>query len=175
MEHPDHVRLIEKGIPGAGVWADLGSGRGAFTLALAELIGNEGEIHSVDMDRSALDEQGRRMSAMFPGFQVRYLQANFTKTLQLPSLDGILMANSLHFVRHKVETLAHLLGFLKPGGRFILVEYNTDRGNPWVPHPLSYPAWEKLAENAGLERTRKIGSYPSRFLGEIYGALSFKN
>ncbi len=51
MIHEDHVNLLRKGIlePG-GVWADLGSGAGAFTLALADLIGSTGEIYSVDKD-----------------------------------------------------------------------------------------------------------------------------
>ena len=40
MNHDDHVALLRGGIdqPG-GVWADVGSGTGAFTLALADLIG----------------------------------------------------------------------------------------------------------------------------------------
>ncbi|TMD25838.1 MAG: class I SAM-dependent methyltransferase, partial [Chloroflexi bacterium] len=52
MNHEDHVRLLRKGIvePG-GVWADFGSGAGAFTLALADLLGTEGSIYSVDKDR----------------------------------------------------------------------------------------------------------------------------
>ncbi len=46
MNHDDHVALLRGGIaqPG-GVWADFGSGTGAFTLALAELIGPTGVIH----------------------------------------------------------------------------------------------------------------------------------
>jgi hypothetical protein len=62
--------------------------------------------------------------------------------------------------------------YLKPGGRFVLVEYNADRGNMWVPHPLSYPTWESLARRAGFASTRMIGRVPSRFLGEIYAAES---
>ena len=45
-------------------------------------------------------------------------------------------------------------GYLKPGGRFILVEYNVDSGNTWVPYPLSYPTWEKLAVEVGFRATR---------------------
>ena len=40
MIHSDHVRLLRDGVPQAGgVWADIGSGGGAFTLALADLLG----------------------------------------------------------------------------------------------------------------------------------------
>ncbi len=66
-------------------------------------------------------------------------------------------------------------GYLKPGGRLVLVEYNADRGNPWVPFPLAYPTWEALAARAGFVQTRLLATQPSRFLREIYSALSMKS
>jgi len=62
---------------------------------------------------------------------------------------------------------------LRPGGRLIVVEYNADRGNPWVPHPFSYPRWETMAADAGFERTRLLGTVPSRYLGSMYSAITF--
>src|SRR5437868_12954946 len=100
MTHEDHVALLRGGIPGTGgVWADLGSGTGAFTLALADLIGPESEIYSVDTDRRALGEQERVIRARFPATTVRYMTADFTRQLDLPPLTGIVMANSLHYQR----------------------------------------------------------------------------
>lgn len=179
MDHTDHVDLIRAGVPGpGGVWADFGSGEGAFTLALAELLGPQAEIYSVDRDRRALQKQADWMKARFPGRPpqaTHYLQADFTSPIELPPLDGLVMANSLHFHKRKEPVVELLMGYLRPGGRFILVEYNADRGNLWVPHPLSYPTWESLAARCGLVQTRKLAAVPSRFLGEIYSALSFRS
>lgn len=174
MDHQDHVTLLRKGVsePG-GVWADLGSGWGAFTLALAELIGPEGEIFSVDKDRRALRQQEQAMGRRFPQVAVHYLQADLTRPLALPPLDGLVMANALHFMRHKEPLVRQLKGYLRPGGRFLLVEYNTDRGNPWVPHPLSYHTWTDLARQAGFQHTEQLATVPSRFLGQIYSAASW--
>ena len=61
---------------------------------------------------------------------------------------------------------------LRPGGTFIVVEYDADRGNPWVPHPFGVASWERLAADAGLVDTVEIGRVPSRFLGAIYAAVS---
>ena len=65
-----------------------------------------------------------------------------------------------------------LASYLRPGGAFIVVEYDADRGNPWVPHPFSVASWRRLAAEAGLVDTRAIGRVPSRFLGAIYSAVS---
>ena len=173
MNHADHVALIRDGVlrPG-GVWADLGSGTGAFTLALAELIGPAGEIYSVDTDRNALREQERAMRAQFAAMAVHYLAADFTRPLNLPPLDGLVMANSLHFLRDKEAAVRLIRSYLKPGGRLIVVEYNVERGNFAVPYPLSFSAWEALAHRSGFVETRLLMTRPSRFLGEIFSAVS---
>lgn len=173
MQHQDHVQLIRGGIAEVGkVWADFGSGAGAFTLALADLLGPGARIYSVDKDRRSLREQAEAMRARFPGVSVEYLEADFTRKLSLPPLDGVLMANALHFVRAKGPMLELVRSYLRPGGRLLLVEYNADRGNMWVPYPLAYPTWEALSQRHGFVQTRLLATTPSRFLREIYAALS---
>ena len=173
MDHRDHVFLLSEGVV-PGVWADIGSGRGAFTLALADLLGPGGQIHSVDRDARALQVQRDALSSRFPGAAVQFHPTDFTRPLDLPVLDGLVMANSLHFIEdgRKEAVVRQLKRILRPGGRFILVEYNVDRGNMWVPHPLSYPAWEKLAQRCGFSDTRLLATAPSSFLHEFYAALS---
>jgi precorrin-6B methylase 2 len=68
LKHADLVALIEDGVlpihgevarsagraaPG-GRWADLGAGEGAFTLALADLLGPGAHITAIDKDERAL-------------------------------------------------------------------------------------------------------------------------
>ena len=181
MNHRDHVNLLRGAVPlppervaTGGVWAELGSGSGAFTLALAELLGPQGSIYSVDKDAGALREQGRAMRAQFPYVHLEILVADFTRPLDLPPLDGILMANSLHFIIHrqKPAVLARLKDYLRLGGSLVLVEYNVDAGNPWVPYPMSYKTWESMAAQAGFSTTRLVATRPSSFLREFYCAES---
>src|SRR5207249_247432 len=96
VDHTDHVRLLRDGVTRGGTWADLGAGAGAFTLALAELVGPGGEVIAVDRDGGALRELERAVRR--DGATVRTLSADFTKPLDLETLDGVVMANSLHFV-----------------------------------------------------------------------------
>ncbi len=174
MNHRDHVNLVRDGVPGpGGTWADLGSGAGAFTLALAELIGPLGQIYSIDQDRRAMEVQAEALRDQFPAVKVHYRIADFRQPLDLPLLDGIVMANSLHFVATKEPVLKLVKSYLRPGGRLIVVEYNIDSGNAWVPYPFSYPVWTALAQRAGFEHTRLLATRPSHFLGEIYSAVSW--
>lgn len=175
MDHDDHVRLIREGVEGAGpVWADLGSGTGAFTLALADVLGPSGVIHSVDRDAGALRKQSDVLHDRFHGTTLHQHVGDFTEPLDLPALDGIVMANSVHFVHHKAPVLELLRGALRPGGHLVLVEYDTDHGNAWVPYPLSSRTWRELASSVGFEGTRELERVPSRFLGAIYSALSHR-
>lgn len=164
MRQDELVDLIEDGVAErGGRWADLGAGEGAFTDALASLLGPTAHITAVDRDARAVRTLADR-------FEVRV--ADFTRPLDLHDLDGVVMANSLHFVRDKRPVLEAVRRMLKPGGRLIVVEYGTDRGNPWVPHPFSYEQWEEMARGSGFKNTRLLKTIPSRWLGSMYSAVS---
>jgi SAM-dependent methyltransferase len=104
MNHTDHVNLLRPAdLPAGGAWADLGSGTGAFTLALRELVGEDATIHAVDRDRGSLDELGRAYARRFGAADALHLvQQDISDALSLPPLDGVLMANSLHFFKDKL-------------------------------------------------------------------------
>ena len=176
MNHNDHVNLLRPAdlTPGAS-WADLGAGSGAFTLALRELLGLSAEVYAIDRDRGRLAALERAYRARFgTSDHLHIISADFTHLLEVPALDGILMANSLHFFKDKEKILRHVGSFLKPNGALLLVEYNVDRGNPWVPYPLSLGAFQDLAPHAGFSEPRLLAKHPSSFLREFYSALAVK-
>ena len=173
MNHTDLVALLEDAVTAqGGRWSDLGSGEGAFTLALADLLGPGARITAVDRDAGALRTLAASMGMRFPQTDIETLLADFTRPLRMSGLDGIVMANSLHFVRDKAPVLRSVRDMLRPGGTLVIVEYGTDRGNPWVPHPLSYASWEGMAAQAGFEATRLLRTIPSRHLGSMYSAAT---
>ncbi len=174
MNHRDHVNLLRSAISpsAAGAWADFGSGTGAFTLALRDLMGPDAEIFSVERDESRLDQQQRNFLVRFPESNVQFLQADFTEPLDLPRLEGIVVANAIHFYRDKERLLRQFREYLKPDGRLVVVEYNADRGNPWVPHPISFETLRQLTPKAGYTEAQLVATVPSSFLREIYSALA---
>jgi ubiquinone/menaquinone biosynthesis C-methylase UbiE len=174
VDHADHVGLIRDGVAGTGGrWLELGAGRGAFTLALADLIGPAGDIVAVDRDRGDLAALAATMSRRFPETHLATVVADFSRTLPVePGFDGVLAANALHFVRDPGAVLHGVWPLLRPGARIVVVEYDSDSGNPWVPFPFSFTSWRAIAASAGLVDTRLVGRVPSRFLGAMYAAAS---
>lgn len=174
MDHTDHMNLLRGGIAErGGTWADLGAGSGAFTLALAELLGPGATIHAVDRDGGALRRNARALEGRFPETTARYVDSDFTGPLALASLDGIVMANSLHFQVDCEAVVRQVRGHLRPGGRLLVVEYNIERANGAVPYPVPYARFEDLSRAAGFEHTKLLARRPSRFLREIYSAVSW--
>jgi ubiquinone/menaquinone biosynthesis C-methylase UbiE len=175
MDHEDHVRLIRDGVEGAGRrWLELGAGRGAFTLALAELLGPGAEIVAVDRDAADLRRLAEAMADRFPATRLVTVTGDFRERLAVGggAFDGLLAANSLHFVRDPAAVINAARPVLRSGARMVVVEYDSDGGNPWVPHPFSFGTWAAIAARAGLANTRLVGRVPSRFLGAIYAAAS---
>ncbi len=173
MDHDDHVNLLRDGIETeGGMWADFGAGRGAFTLALRELAGPDAEIIAIDLDAAALRTNEAAMQSMFPGAKVQYEVADFTGALSLPPLDGIVIANALHFQRDQRSVVQQLRQYLRDGGRVLVVEYNTKQPSAPVPYPVPFPRWQTLAQELGYRETRMLAKRPSRFLNEIYSAVS---
>ena len=174
MDHADHVGLIRDGVARTGRrWLELGAGRGAFTLALADLLGRAADIVAIDRDRGDLAALAATMSRRFPETDLTTVVADFTQELPVvPGFDGLLAANSLHFVRDPGAVIEGVRPLLRPGARIVVVEYDSDSGNPWVPFPFSYASWQAIAATAGLLDTRLVRRVPSRFLGAIYAAAS---
>jgi ubiquinone/menaquinone biosynthesis C-methylase UbiE len=174
MDRAEMVALIRGGVdaPG-GIWADLGAGTGNFTWALRELLGPHGTIYAVDRDGKAIVRQRAALAQAAPGATIHPIQADFTRPIELPPLDGVLMANALHFVREQAAALAHIAGYLRPGGRLLLVEYDLDAPVPWVPFPLSPERFRTLARQVGFAEPRLAGTRRSPSTGtSMYAAVA---
>lgn len=172
MEHAEMVALIQPGVESSsGIWADLGAGTGNFTRALAALLDPQATIYAVDRSTSAL----ARLQEVPTTTTIVPLAGDFTRPLQLPVLDGILMANSLHFIVDQTTMLASLVRYLRPDGRLLLVEYDLRTRVAWVPHPVPFERFRDLASAAGLAEAVRIGRRRSPSSGvEMYAAVALR-
>lgn len=84
--------------------------------------------------------------------------------LPLQHLDGILMANALHFVKHKNVFIQKLRFYIKGKASLLVVEYDTAQANAWVPYPLTIEGWQQLFRECGFSNCREINRHAS-----VYG------
>jgi len=151
-------------------WADLGCGSGLFTHALATLLPKNSVIHAIDKNIRSFE------SFAVEGITVQKKQLDFvTADIDLKDLDGILMANSLHYVKHKSSFINKLSAALKATGNIIIVEYDTDKSNPWVPYPANFTTLQQLFKDQGFKQIIKLKEHPSVFgRANIYSAIITK-
>jgi trans-aconitate methyltransferase len=176
MTLSDAVALIDtsllKSSPAAAAlppqtWADLGCGSGLFSQALSQFLPAGSTIYGIDLHPTL---QPQAAPVHFIPRQLNFVTAG----LGLENLDGILMANSLHYVAHQPAFIRRIQSYLTSQHTLLIVEYDTDRPTPtWVPYPLSMNSLRSLLQNAGYTSVEKIGQRPSAFgRSYLYSALA---
>ncbi|MBC7828207.1 MAG: methyltransferase type 11 [Chitinophagaceae bacterium] len=149
-------------------WADLGSGSGLFSHALASLLVPGSKIFAIDKNTGIFERHQKTNEVI-----IETMEADFiTESLKIHDLDGILMANSLHFVAGKIDFISKLSSYFAKQECFLIVEYDMDMSNPWVPFPISFHSLQKLFQDLDYHFIQKIDELPSRYnRSNIYSAL----
>ncbi|WAC14791.1 class I SAM-dependent methyltransferase [Dyadobacter pollutisoli] len=169
MTNQEAISLISKGIPQGSKpqkWADLGCGGGTFTVALATILPFGSQIVAVDKSMQQLEK------TMGNGVSVNFIQADFEQIdLELTDLDGILLANSLHYVKDKITLIQRLEKYLITDKRFLIVEYDTLSANKWVPYPIDFIRLEELFADLNYRSVVKLSERKSLYgRGNLYAA-----
>ena len=175
MDASEAARLLSAAVPaGAATWADLGAGHGVFTRALAERLGEGARLFAVDRDVAAL--AALASWAGRSGAGVTVVRADLERHFELPGvapggLDGLLVANTLHFVRDAPAVMSRLAAWLRPGGLAVVIEYDHRPPSRWVPHPVASDELPALFAAAGLEPPRIVERAASAYGGDMYVAV----
>ena len=161
---------------GPQVWADLGCGDGTFTVALASLLPAGSTVHAIDTDRRAL----ARLPARHGDVAIVAHAGDFTvfpwpfdgpAEARSAKADGVLMENSLHYLRAQPSFLRSVDAALRRR-RVLLVEYDITQANAWVPYPIDQAAAVELFRSLGFSVATTLGRKRSAYRrGEIYGLL----
>lgn len=168
MDIKDAIDLIKTGLSDKtdSIWADLGCGSGTFTKALVALLGDQSKVFAVDKEMQRFNVSDEKK-------EIKFVRLDFLRE-QLPffNLDGILMANALHYVKDKAHFITALKNHVKPGGQIIIVEYDTELSNQWVPYPISYRKLVEAFSSLGLSNIKKIGERDSIYQsGKMYACV----
>jgi Methyltransferase domain len=136
-------------------------------VALASQLPPGSVVHAMDVDARAV----KRVPSRRGGVDIATHVGDFTEfPWPFDALDGVLMANALHYVRDQAAFLRRCDAHARHR-RVLLVEYDTDQANPWVPYPLGYAAAVELFRTMGFN-VATLGWRRSVYRrAKIYGAL----
>jgi ubiquinone/menaquinone biosynthesis C-methylase UbiE len=166
----DAIKLINNPFIGRerpSVWADFGAGNGLFSIAIANLLASGSTVYAIDRNKPVV-KSGYPDDVSLITLKGDMVATNFN----LPPLDGLIAANSLHFIADQQACLKRMFNLCKPGAVFIIVEYDTTDATQWVPYPLPFDALPKLFAPIGLNNVLRLGQVKSVYNASyIYSAV----
>jgi ubiquinone/menaquinone biosynthesis C-methylase UbiE len=128
--------------PGQTV-CDMGCGNGFYTLMLAKLVGENGKVYAVDIQREMLGMLEARAKDEKVGNVETVLGTLVDPKLPAKSMDLVLLVDVYHEFSHPEQMLAAIRKSLKPKGRVALVEFRGE--DPLVPiKPLHKMSKEQI-------------------------------
>jgi hypothetical protein len=75
-------------------------------------------------------------------------------------------------VKHKEALLNRFISSMKANGVFLVVEYDRQASNPWVPYPLTINAAQVLFKNVGYPHFHLLNKRESAFgRYDMYSAM----
>lgn len=143
------------------VIADIGAGSGYYSFRMAKRV-SKGKVLAVDLQPEMLDIMRQKIKRNkvknIELIQGQEANPNLTKH----SVDMVLMVDVYHELSYPKEMMEQIVAALKPGGRFILLEYRME--DPKVPikrlHKMSLEQAVKEMKAVGLQLKENIGNLP---------------
>ncbi len=149
--------------PGMTV-ADLGAGEGYYTVRLAEKVGKNGRVLAQDIDKSALERLGERVSR--DRLDNVAIKEGAIDDPRLPpdSFNRIFLVHMYHEVSEPYPFLWRLRPALAKGGEVIVVDRDRATDAHGIPPKLLFCEFEAVGfKLKGFVERLEVGGYFARF------------
>jgi len=146
------------------VVADLGAGTGLFSLPLAKAVPS-GKVYSVELDEGFLAQIGGKAKTENVRNIVPVLGKFTDPSLPARDVDVAFFHDVLHHVENRAAYLKSVAGYLKPGGRIVVIEFNPG-DSPHKAEPTLIVSKEQTAgwmADAGLVQSEEIQLFPDKY------------
>lgn len=149
--------------------ADIGCGTGAYTIALAQEVGDMGQVYAVDVHRDALHTLAGTLDKKGI-MNVEMVWADIEKGAPVDaySLDAVVVSNVLFQLEDIDAMLSHLAKLIKPEGQLLVVEWSDSHGGlgPHNGHVIQEQEAEKLVQKHGFRLRKRLpaGDYHYAFI-----------
>ena len=133
--------------PGQRV-ADIGAGTGLFSRKFSTLVGTEGTVFAIDINRNLL-EHIQENNAAFGVENIRTVLATPDDPRIPQPVDLIFICDTLHHIDDRAAYLGNLRNYLLPEGRIAVLDFKKDR-------PPFHSLWYSTKD---LDRWMREGGY----------------
>ena len=168
LERPEREREenVSQAIENMGIQpderiADIGAGSGYYTFRMAHKA-PRGKVFAVDLQPEMLDLMKQRIEREDIGNVTLIRGSETSPNLDANSVDLVTMVDVYHELSHPREIMQDIVRALRPGGRFVLLEYRVE--DPTVPikrlHKMSEEQAVREMESVGLRLQENIDNLP---------------
>lgn len=158
--------LSQIALPQGAVVCDIGAGSGFYTMSLSTLVGDNGRVYALDIQKELLNKVASEARAQHR-YNVEVVWGDAEKLggtkLREGLCDMAVVANILFQIEKKDVFIDEIKRILKPKGKILIVDWSDSFGNmgPHADHVVTKDAAEALGKKHGLtlERTVEAGAH----------------
>ena len=171
LENPERVAglrtsevIAKLNLKPTDVVADLGAGTGLFSLPIAKAVPS-GRVYSVELDEGFLAQIRGKAQTENVTNVVPVLGKFTDPSLPARDVDVAFFHDVLHHVENRAAYLKSVAGYLKPGGRVVVIEFNPD-DSPHKAEPSLIVSREQTAgwmADAGLVQAEDIQLFADKY------------
>lgn len=160
--------------PGMAV-ADLGAGNGAFTVPLARMVGPQGRVYAVEIQRTLVESLAAQIGKT--GLSVQVLWGDLERLggtkIADKSCDMVIASNVFFMLENRSACISEIARILKPQGRVAVIDWS-EGADGIGPHPemvVTQAALETLFTAAGFAKQKEFAA-GSHHYGLIFSRTS---
>lgn len=137
--------------------ADLGAGHGYFTIPMARVVGGDGKVYAVDIQKTVLDII-RAKAKLEHLLNIEFIWGDLEQPrgshLKDNFVDAVIIANVLFQSEDKTAALKEAYRVLRARGRLMIIEWSDENSSPLGPPqglrvPKDYT--KSMARQVGFE------------------------
>lgn len=174
MDFLNPQELLEKFGLSSGMYvADFGSGPGFYVLAAAKIVGDDGKVYAVDIQKNSLShlsEEARREG--LNNIETVWGDVEREGGSRLPDdyFDSLIISNMLFQAENKENLTKESKRVLKKGGRLLFVDWSDSFNNlgPREEDIIKEDEARSIFEKAGLQFLKNLEA------GDHHYALVFR-
>lgn len=134
--------------------ADFGAGHGFFTIPMARIVGGDGKVFAIDIQKDTLDVV-RARAKLDHLLNIEYIWADLDEEggsrLKNEFIDFVLVSNVLFQAENKAAYIKEARRILRTGGRLAIIEWDE------TPTPLGPPIGFRVKKESAIELAQSAG------------------